>query len=37
MAGAFGYPSVFALGAFGAAAAIVVAWRSLASARSTPR
>jgi MFS family permease len=36
MAGAFGYPSVFALGAFGAAAAIVVAWRSLANARSAP-
>jgi len=33
MAGAFGYPSVFALGAFGAAAAILVARRSRGDAR----
>jgi MFS family permease len=34
IAGAFGYPYVFALGAIGAAAAILVAWTALAGARS---
>lgn len=34
MAGALGFPSVFALGAFGAAAAILVAWRSRSEARA---
>jgi MFS family permease len=34
MAGAFGYPSVFALGALGAAAAILVARRSRSDARA---
>jgi len=37
MAGAFGYPSVFAIGALGAAAAIVVAWRALARAQHVSR
>jgi len=34
MAGAFGYPSVFAIGALGAAAAILVAWHPRARASS---
>lgn len=34
IAGAFGYPSVFALGALGAAAAILVARRSRGDARA---
>ena len=37
IAGAFGYPSVFALGALGAAMAIVVAWRALAATQVASR
>jgi MFS family permease len=37
IAGAFGYPAVFAFGALGAAAAIVVAWRALAGAQLSSR
>jgi len=37
MAGAFGYPAVFAFGALGAAAAIIVAWRALAGAQLSSR
>jgi MFS family permease len=35
--GAFGYPAAFALGALGAAMAIVVAWRALAGAQRMSR